>query len=327
MNFDLFIDFHKLALTPSRQGYFASSIMKSIKTITPESLSQSQLHGYLLTAVAPRPICFASTIDKAGKVNLSPFSFFNVFSSNPPIMIFSPARSGRDNSTKDTYENIKEVGEVVINIVNYPIVEQMSLASTAYAKGVNEFEKAGLTQVPSQKIGPPRVGEAPVAFECTVDKIIELGNGPGAGNLVIARVVLIHLQEQYLNKAGKLDTHKLDLVARMGESWYCRAIEKALFEIPKPIRNRGMGIDQLPKSIRESPVLTGNNLGRLGNIANLPTSAEIDTVKTLPEVQALMNQYPSKTNNRLIAFHRFAQELLEMGDTNNALLVLLLHDK
>ena len=241
-----------------------------IKTIDPSSIPQPELHAYLLSAVAPRPICFASTIDAAGNVNLSPFSFFNVFSSNPPIMIFSPARSGRDNSLKHSHQNVKEVPEVVINIVNYPIVEQMSLSSTAYEKGVNEFTKAGLTQVPSEKVKPPRVGEAPVAFECSVTEIIELADTPGAGNLILAKVELIHINEAYLTD-GQLDTKKLDLVGRMGGSWYTRSSGDALFEIPKPTRTKGIGVDMLPESIRNSNVLTGNNLGRLGNVSELPS--------------------------------------------------------
>ena len=186
-----------------------------IKTIHPKDISQPELHSYLLSAVAPRPICFASTIDGEGNVNLSPFSFFNIFSSNPPVMIFSPARSGRDNSLKHSHQNVKEVPEVVINIVNYPMVEQMSLSSTAYEKGVNEFVKAGFTQEPSEKVRPPRVGEAPVSLECSVTEVIELADTPGAGNLVLAKVELIHIKEEYLTNE-KIDTQKLDLIGRMG---------------------------------------------------------------------------------------------------------------
>jgi flavin reductase (DIM6/NTAB) family NADH-FMN oxidoreductase RutF len=250
--------------------------MKKIITIDPLEISQGTLHNYLLSAVAPRPICFASTISANGEVNLSPFSFFNVFSSNPPIMIFSPARSGRDNSTKHTHDNVLEIKEVVINIVNYPMVEQMSLASTAYEKGVNEFVKAGFTQVDSVKVKPPRVGEAPVAFECVVDEVKPLGTGPGAGNLVIARVVLIHIDEQYVDAHGNLDTTKLDLVGRMGGAWYNRCTQDALFSIPKPITTKGIGIDGLPKYIRESNELTGNELARMGNLPELPNDKEVE---------------------------------------------------
>ncbi|WP_349267251.1 flavin reductase family protein [Flavivirga aquatica] len=212
----------------------------AIKTIDPKTIKTSELHQILLSAVAPRPIALASTVDANGHVNLSPFSFFNVFSANPPILIFSPARRGRDNTTKHTYENVKAVSEVVINIVNHNIVEQTSLSSTEYDKGINEFEKAGFTAIPSEVVTPPRVAESPVSFECTVQDVIELGDKGGAGNLVISKVERIHIQEKYLNDKGSLDTQKLDLVARMGESWYCRASGNALFEIPKPIFNKGI---------------------------------------------------------------------------------------
>ena len=291
----------------------------SVKTIEPSSIPQPELHNYLVTAVAPRPIAFASTIDKDGTVNLSPFSFFNIFSSNPPVMIFSPARSGRDNSTKHSYQNVKEIPEVTINIVNYPIVEQMSLSSTAYAKGVNEFVKAGLTEVPSQKVKPPRVKEAPVSFECVVDDVIELGDSGGAGNLVIARVVLIHINEEYLDADGKLDTKKLDLVARMGGSLYCRANGDALFEIPKPIRRKGIGVDTLPASIRNSNILTGNNLGRLGNIEELPSQEMINIVRSEHSIQEILT---NSNINQLEALHRLAQQMLDSGQTEKALTVL-----
>jgi flavin reductase (DIM6/NTAB) family NADH-FMN oxidoreductase RutF len=287
-----------------------------IKTIDPKSISQPELHSYLLSAVAPRPICFASTIDKAGNVNLSPFSFFNVFSSNPPIMIFSPARSGRDNSLKHSHENVKEVAEVVINIVNYPIVEQMSLSSTAYEKGVNEFTKAGLTQVPSEKVKPPRVGEAPVAFECSVTEVIELADTPGAGNLILAKVELIHINEEYLTD-GQLDTQKLDLVGRMGGSWYTRSSGDSLFEIPKPIRTKGIGVDALPESIRNSVILSGNNLGRLGNVEELPNQEEIENISSLAAVLG-------KNHKEL---HLLAKGILEAGDTKKALAILIHAEK
>ncbi|WP_067037780.1 flavin reductase family protein [Allomuricauda sp. CP2A] len=283
-----------------------------IKTIDPSQVSQPELHSILLTAVAPRPICFASTVDKEGNVNLSPFSFFNVFSSNPPVMIFSPSRSGRDNTLKHTHENIVEVPEVVINIVNHDMVEQMSLSSTAYDKGINEFVKAGFTQVPSEKVKPPRVGEAPVSFECSVMEVIELAQTPGAGNLIIVKVELIHVNDDYFTN-GILDTEKLDLVGRMGGSWYIRAIKDALFEVPKPLRTHGIGVDALPKGIRESEVLTGNNLGRLGNLERIPATKEI---KVIIEKEGLQNA--SKTE-----LHTLAKQLLEEGDTIKAMALLL----
>ncbi|KAB7529166.1 flavin reductase family protein [Flagellimonas olearia] len=283
-----------------------------IKTVDPNQISQPELHSIMLTAVAPRPICFASTVDKEGNVNLSPFSFFNVFSSNPPVMVFSPSRSGRDNSLKHTHENVKEVPEVVINIVNHDMVEQMSLSSTAYDKGVNEFVKAGFTQIPSEKVRPPRVGEAPVSFECSVMEVIELAQTPGAGNLIMAKVELIHINEAYFTN-GILDTEKLDLVGRMGGSWYIRASKDALFEIPKPIQTKGMGVDALPKGIRESKVLTGNNLGRLGNMEQLPSKQDVMDISQDPEVKTLSK----------IELHRLAQRILEEGNAQRAMSILL----
>lgn len=295
-----------------------------IRSINPNDISQADLHRYLLSAVAPRPICFASTIDANGNVNLSPFSFFNVFSSNPPIMIFSPARSARDNSTKHTYENVLEVKEVVINIVNFPIVEQMSLASTAYDKGVNEFIKAGLTAVPSIKVAPPRVAESPVSFECVIDNVIELGTGGGAGNLIIARVELIHIQETYLNEDGFLDTKKLDLVARMGDSWYCHASASTLFEIPKPLRTKGIGVDQLPDSIKQSHVFTGNDLGRLGNVEHLPNQEFIKLIADQHDVNLVLNTYKLHPENLELKLHALAKTYLDKGQTQEALAISLL---
>ena len=290
-----------------------------IKTISPSEISQPELHAYLLSAVAPRPICFASTVDADGNVNLSPFSFFNVFSSNPPILIFSPSRSGRDGSLKHSHQNVKEVPEVVINIVNHPIVEQMSLSSTAYDKGVNEFIKAGLTQVPSEKVRPPRVGEAPVSLECTVTQVIELADTPGAGNLILVKVELIHINKKYLTD-DKLDTQKLDLVGRMGESWYTRASGASLFEIPKPIRTKGIGVDNLPLAVRESKILTGNNLGRLGNLESVSTSSEMESIRNNGEVRALLSD--ANEADLISKVHQLAKEWLEEGKTQDALSLL-----
>ncbi|WP_020570800.1 flavin reductase family protein [Neolewinella persica] len=284
--------------------------------IDPKKVSTAELFGYLTTAVAPRPVCFASTIDKEGNVNLSPFSFFNVFSANPPMMVFSPSRRVRDGSTKHTLENVLEVPEVVINIVNYSIVEQMSLASTEYDKGVNEFDKAALTQVQSEVVRPPRVGESPVAFECKVDRVIALGEGPGAGNLILARVVMAHINEDYLGNDGKLDTRKLDLVARMGGNDYCRATPESLFEIPKPVLTKGVGIDQLPPHIRNSTILTGNNLGRLGNVERLPHPADVAKVVDSASYRKIKAQGPE-------AIHRLAQSHLNQGRTWEALCWLM----
>jgi len=292
--------------------------------INPSEVSQGTLHNYLLSAVAPRPIAFAATIDLEGRVNLSPFSFFNVFSSNPPIMIFSPAYRGRDGSSKHTLDNVLAVPECTISMVNYPIVEQMSLASTEYGAGVNEFVKAGLTQKASKTIKTPFVGESPVAFECKVDQVIHLNRtqGGGSGNLVICEVQRIHIQEQYLDEAGHLDTTKLDLVGRMGGVWYNRTQPNALFEIPKPLRTKGIGVDQLPEFIRNSHILTGNNLGRLGNIENLPDIADIEKVKAEPEVSAILSGNEDRTQKE-IRLHQLAKSLLEDGNLKKALKILL----
>lgn len=244
-----------------------------MKTIDPKAVSTAALHGYMLGAVTPRPIAFASTIDAEGKVNLSPFSFFNVFSANPPIMIFSPARRGRDNTTKHTYENVLQVKQVVINIVNYDIVQQMSLSSTEYGKGVNEFEKAGLTPLASQTIKPPRVAESPVQFECKVNEVVSLGTQGGAGNLVICEVLKMHIDESILDVNGNIDPIKLDAVSRMGGNWYGRAKE-GMFEVPKPLSTLGIGFDQLPKAVYSSKFLTGNDLAMLANVQMLPKGAQ-----------------------------------------------------
>ncbi|MEM6629525.1 MAG: flavin reductase family protein [Bacteroidota bacterium] len=300
--------------------------MPQITSFDPKDLSQPDLHRYLLTAVAPRPICFASTIDRAGRVNLSPFSFFNVFSSNPPILVFSPAKSGRDLSHKDTFLNIQEVPEVTINIVNYPIVEQMSLASTRYEKGVNEFEKAGFTQVPSVMVKPPRVGESPISFECKVNQVIELGQGGGAGNLIISEVQYLHIQNEYLDQDGNLDTLKLDLVARMGGSWYCRAIEASLFEIPKPLREKGIGVDNLPHNVRNSSILTGNDLGRLGNSKYLPSDREVEAFAAEEDLAALLDSF-TESEQAIKHFYLLAKEFLGKGEAGKALKLLLFLEK
>ncbi|MDC9721939.1 MAG: flavin reductase family protein [Urechidicola sp.] len=286
--------------------------MKNTTSIDPKNLTTVEVHKILLTAVAPRPIAFASTIDADGNVNLSPFSFFNVFSANPPILIFSPARRVKDNTTKHTLENVKEVKEVVINIVNYPIVEQMSLSSTEYEKGENEFVKAGFTETPSLKVKPPRVAESPVSFECEVDDIIELGDEGGAGNLIISKVVQIHISNEYLDANGDLDTKKLDLVARLGGSWYSRVTEDSLFEIPKPIATKGIGVDQLPKHIFDTEILSNNNIGRLGNVEKIPSDEEIKAFKSSTEISTILNITDAKT--RVLELHKLAKKHLESDE-------------
>jgi flavin reductase (DIM6/NTAB) family NADH-FMN oxidoreductase RutF len=252
-----------------------------MKTFDPKNTPTSTVHSQLLAAVAPRPIAFASTIDKNGNVNLSPYSFFNVFSAKPPIAIFSPARRVRDNTIKHTLENVYETKEVVINIVNYPMVQQMSLSSTEYPKGVNEFVKAGFTELASEMVKPPRVKEAPVQLECKVKEVIELGQEAGAGNLIICEIVLIHINDEVLGENGLIDQQKIDLVARMGYNWYCRASGDSLFEVPKPLTTLGIGVDAMPEHIRKSKYLTGNHLGMLGNVEQLPDETTVNEFKLL----------------------------------------------
>ena len=233
---------------------------RQLLTINPRDTQTPELHSYLLSAVAPRPIALASTIDEDGNPNLSPFSFFNVFSANPPILIFSPARRVRDNTVKHTYENAKAVKEVVINVVTHDMVQQTSLSSTEYEKGVNEFEKAGFSMKASERVKPFRVAESPVQFECAIRQVIELGSEGGAGNLIICEVLLMHIDEKVLDANKKIDQKTLDLVARAGGSYYSRA-RNGFFEIPKPLKNKGIGVSSLPESVRTSPILTGNDLG------------------------------------------------------------------
>ena len=251
-------------------------------SLNPGDIPVPKLHGYLLGSVAPRPICFASTVDAEGNVNLSPYSFFNVFSANPPVMIFSPARRVRDNTVKHTLENVHETGEVVINIVTHAMVQQMSLSSTEYDKGVNEFVKAGFTEIASEVVRPPRVKESPAQFECKVKDIIALGEDGGAGNLVISEVVRLHIDEAILNEQGVIDPAKLDPVSRLGGNWYGRA-SKGLFEVAKPLRTLGIGVDSLPENIRTSSILTGNDLGMLGNMERMPSAEEIESLKSSSE--------------------------------------------
>jgi flavin reductase (DIM6/NTAB) family NADH-FMN oxidoreductase RutF len=282
--------------------------------VDPKETKTAQLHGYLLGAIGPRPIAFASTIDKNGNPNLAPFSFFNVFSAKPPILIFSPARSGRTNTNKHTFENMKEVGEVVINIVNYDMVQQMSLASSEYAKGVNEFKKAGFTQVESKLVKPFRVKESPVQMECKVKEVVELGTEGGAGNLIICEVVWMHINENVLNEKGVIDQRKIDLVARMGGNWYCRAHGDALFELEKPLTTLGIGVDSLPEKIRNSKILTGNNLGQLGNVESLPTKEEISDYKKNIDLTIFASEE---------LLHLHAKKLLEENKVKEAWMTLL----
>ncbi|MGI8892656.1 MAG: flavin reductase family protein [Bacteroidia bacterium] len=291
-------------------------------TIDPSKESTAKVHAILLSSVAPRPIAFASTVDKNGIVNLSPFSFFNNFGARPPILIFSPSRRVRDNTTKHTLENIRETNEVVINMVNYAMVQQTSLASTEFPRGVNEFEKAGFTMEPSLVVKPPRVKESPVQFECKVLQIIETGTEGGAGNLVICEAVMIHVSEDILDEEGRIDQHKIDLVARMGGNWYCRATGEALFEVEKPISRLGIGVDQIPERIRYSKVLSGNDFGKLGNVESLPTREDVNSVSDTDEVKNIVSSFENKEELRT-QLHELAKSFLEENKINDAWRVLL----
>lgn len=293
-----------------------------MKTFIPNETPVPQLHGLLLGAVGPRPIAFASTMNEDGEPNLSPFSFFNVFSANPPILIFSPARRGRDNTTKHTYENVKRVAEVVINVVNEDIMQQASLASTEYAEGVNEFEKAGLTMLASELVKPFRVKESPVQMECKVIEVKELGENGGAGNLVICEVVKMHVSEDILDEDGKIDQNKIKLVGRMGGNWYSKGFDNALFEIEKPLTTLGIGVDAIPKDIRLSTVLTGNNLGQLGNVESLPDETTVNEYR-LTELSELFMELEDEANKLELELHTRAKELLAENKVSEAWLTLL----
>ena len=286
-------------------------------SIDPKAISPVKLQGYLQSAVAPRPIAFASTLDENGTPNLSPFSFFNVFSSNPPILIFSPARRVRNNTVKHTLINAQNTKEVVINVVNYDIVQQTSLSSTEYPDGVNEFIKAGLTMLPSDVVKPFRVAESPVQFECKVNDVIALGDQGGAGNLVICEVVRIHINEAVLDKDGLIDQHKIDLVARMGANWYSRS-NVGMFEVEKPLTTLGVGVDAIPNFVKESPIFNGNDLGKLGNIEAIPTEEEIAIfVQSNFTVKAVLSADDELKKQQL------AKDFLDQNDTISAWKVLL----
>lgn len=291
--------------------------MREMISVLPKAITTAKLHGYLLGAIGPRPIAFASTLDEKGKPNLSPFSFFNVFSANPPILIFSPSRRVRDNTTKHTLENTIKTKEVVINVVNFDIVQQMSLTSTEYAIGVNEFKKAGLTMLKSDVVRPFRVAESPVQFECKVLKVEALGEEGGAGNLIFCEVVKIHIAKDILDENGAIDQYKIDVVARMGGNWYSRA-NKGLFEVPKPLSTLGIGVNAIPDHIRLSTVLTGNDLGMLGNIEKIPSIAEVTDFITMHiEIRTLISA------DDKMQLHRKAQEYLNKNDVLSAWKVLL----
>lgn len=283
--------------------------------IIPGEIPHPKLHQYLLGSVAPRPIAFASTVDKDGRPNLSPFSFFNVFGVNPTTLIFSPSRRGRDNTTKNTYDNLKEVPEVAINVVTYEMVNQVSLASTDYPQGTDEFLKAGFTKMPSEYIKPFRVKESPVQMECTVRQIIETGSGGGAANLIICEILAVYISEDVLDENGLIDQHKIRLVGRLGKDYYVKGFGEALFHVEKPLSKMGIGIDALPEKIKNSPLLTGNELGQLGNLESLPSDQEMAELKQQPAIQHL------STDSSLISK---ARQYLEEGNAYEALKILML---
>ncbi len=290
--------------------------------IDPKEYKTADFHQYMLGAIAPRPIAFASTIDKNGNPNLSPFSFFNAFGSNPPLVVFSPALSGRTGLTKNTLDNVREVDEVVINIVSYAMVQQMSLSSSEYPKGVNEFIKAGFTPVESSLIKPFRVKESPVQMECKVKQIIQTGVRGGAANLILCEILLMHINDDVLDANQKIDPLKIDQVARMGGNWYTRAA-KGLFEVPKPIAAAGMGIDLLPESVRNSSILSGNDLGLLGNIQQFPDEAELLAYAVRADVRKLIDALEENPAEKDTVLHLAAKQLIAEGKSQEALLLLL----
>ena len=288
--------------------------------VLPKEISIKQLHAYLLGSVAPRPICFASTIDNEGNANLSPFSFFNVFGSNPPVVVFSPARRVRDNTIKHTLENVHETQEVVINVVSYAMVQQMSLASCEYPKGTDEFIKSGFTPVASDLVKPFRVKEAPVSLECRVMEVKPIGEGGGAANLIICEVIKMHIDDAILDENLQIDPHKIDLVARMGMDYYCRASGDSVFEVPKPNLQLGIGFDQLPQSVLSSSVLTGNDLGILANSSEIPVLTDISNDERLIHI---LKKYSDNESEQQVALHQYAKELIHQGDIEMAWQVLL----
>ncbi len=291
-------------------------------TINPSEVGTQKTHHYLLGAVGPRPICFASTIDNEGIPNLAPFSFFNVFSSNPPIAIFSPARSGRTGKQKDTYNNVKNIPEVVINLVNHNMVEKMSLASSPYGPDVDEFIKSGLTPVKSETIRPFRVKESPVQLECEVFEVMELGETGGAGNLIMCKIKRIHIQEDLLDGNEMIDQQKINLVSRMGGNWYCRTDSNSMFEISKPITTCGIGVDNIPADILNSKILSGNDIGKLGGIETLPDETEVNDYKLIELSELFMNleDNPAELENTL---HQKAKSLLDNDKLEEAWKTLL----
>ena len=291
-----------------------------MKSIFLKDISTAEVQNYLHYVIAPRPICFASTIDTSGNVNLSPFSFFNLFSTNPPVLVFSASRRVRDSTTKHTLQNVLEVPEVVVNIVSYDMIQQTSLTSCEFSKGEDEFIKAGFNKLPSTLIRPPRVKESIAQLECKLIEVKSLGENGGAGNLIIAEILLMHLDEKILTEAGKIDQRKLDLVARLGGNWYTRADASTIFEVEKPNTRLGIGVDVLPESIRQSTILTGNNLGQLGNVHELPF---VDQSFEDYKLKNIIQYYSISPDEMEKELHLYAKELLDAGKVSEAWQVLL----
>ena len=293
-----------------------------MKLVDPALVPVPELHSYLTGAIGPRPIALASTIDAEGRPNLSPFSFFNAFGANPGVLIFSPARRGRDNTTKHSYHNVKAVPEVVINVVTYAMVQQVSVASGEFPEGINEFEKSGFTPLPSVKVQPFRVKESPVQFECKVTQVIETGTGGGAANLVVCEIVLVHVDETILDAHGKVDHRRIDLVGRLGGSYYCRAHGDAFFELTQPNQQYGVGVDALPAAVRGSSILSGNDLGQLGSLRNIPDETAVNEHK-LTELAELFIRLEDDPHGLEQALHQRAKDLLAQGQCEAAWKTLL----
>jgi len=299
---------------------------QEIVSIFPGDLSSVALHRLMLSAIAPRPIAFASTIDRNGRINLSPFSYFNVFSTRPPVCIFSPSRRVKDNSEKHTLENVREVPEVCISVVSRAMTEQMSLASSDFPKGVNEFEKAGFTPRSSELIRPPGVMESPVCFECRVDEVKALGTEGGAGNLIFCTVLQIHVQKSFMRDDGTLDPVKLDLVGRMGEDWYCQTGSTSMFRVPKPGSVTGIGVDGLPEAIRFSEWLTGNELGKLGHLTRLPDATALQARRESKQFQEIWNRVDGNRQQAREEIHKLAKTLIEKGQLIDAIEIMMVSE-
>lgn len=284
-----------------------------MKVIDPENTPIQEFHQYMIGSVAPRPIAFVSTVDEKGRPNLAPYSFFNAFSSNPPILVFSSNRKVRTEQTKDTLHNVEKTGEAVINVVSYPIIRQMSIAGIEYPPGVSEYEKSGLTPIPADLVKPFRVQESPVHFECKVQEIVKLGEGGGAGHLIICRILRMHIDERILDEDGTISPHKIDLMGRMGKSYYARASGEAIYSIFQPSTRMGIGYDQLPASARHSSILTGNNLGQLAGLTEPPGYPALEAIQKDKEVQKIMT-----SNNPIEQLHNYAQKLLAQEEVGKA---------